>query len=93
MARYIYKYAIPLHGPAQFLLDEGVEILHVGMQYDPQYLEDVVVFWAYCTDGAPTAPRSFKIVGTGWEVPKGAIHRGTVQQGQFVWHLMEVPNA
>lgn len=91
MARYIFKYRVPFHGPTQLLLDEGADILAVGMQYDSQYLEDVVVFWAYCEDGVPNgAPRTFQIVGTGWEVPEGAIHRGTVQNGSLVWHLMEL---
>jgi hypothetical protein len=92
MARYIYKYSVLLRGPQQILLDEGAEVLAVGMQYDPQWLEDVVVFWAYCEDGKPNgAPRTFVIVGTGHEVPEGAVHRGTVQQDDgFVWHLMEV---
>lgn len=93
MARYIYKYSVPIaRGDVQLLLDEGAEILSVGMQYDTQWLENVVVFWAFCEDGKPNgAPRAFCVVGTGWEVPEGAIHRGTVQDGQLVWHLMETP--
>lgn len=92
MARYIYKYAVRIEDtPTDYLLDEGVEILSVGLQYDPAWLEDVIVFYAYCEDFAPTKPRRFRVVGTGHQLPEGAVHRGTIVDGRFVWHLLEVP--
>lgn len=92
MARYIYKYTVPINdSETDLLLDEGVEILSVGLQYSPQWRTETIVFYAYCEDGAPTNPRRFRVVGTGHELPEGAIHRGTVPQGLFVWHLVEVP--
>lgn len=96
MARYIYEYSVPINdSETDLLLDEGVEILSVGLQYSPQWLEEVIVFYAYCEDGAPTSPRRFRVVGTGHRLPEGAAHRGCVSQTSgsmlFVWHLVEVP--
>lgn len=91
MARYIYKYQVPINGQTQLLLDEGVEILSVLLQYDEQYLEDVIVFYAYCTDGVPNGkPRTFEVFGTGHEIPENAVHRGSAKDGVYVWHLMEL---
>jgi hypothetical protein len=93
MARYIFKYGVRIDDvPTQHLLDEGAEILSVGIQYDPSWLEEVVVFWAFCEDGVPNGkPRTFKVIGTGHEAPEDAVYHGTVQQPPFVWHLVEVP--
>lgn len=89
--RYIYEYTVPIGGAeTQLLLDEHAEILHVAVQYDASFLEEAVVFWAYCVDGAPTKPRTFRVIGTGWDVPDGAVHCGTAIQGYYVWHLMEM---
>lgn len=35
--------------------------------------------------------RKLLIVATGEQVPIGAVHLGSCQQRQFVWHLYEVP--
>lgn len=91
MARYIHKHVCRVGDEVQVLLDQRAEILSVGSQYDTQWLDDVVVFWTFREDGCPVAPRSFKVIGTGWEVPVGAVHRGTAQVGQLVWHLLELP--
>lgn len=90
--RYLQEYSVPLgSGTVEFLLDEGAEILDVGLKYDPRYLEDAVVFWVYCTDFAPTSPRRFVVIGTDWVVPDGAYHWGTAQRDHATWHLLEVP--
>ena len=34
--------------------------------------------------------RTFKIFGTGVEIPTEAIHRSTLFDGVFVWHIYEV---
>lgn len=91
MARYIFEYAVRIDDtPTQLLLDEGVEILHVDIQYDTNWLEEVIVFYAYCEDGVPNgAPRTFRVVGTGHQLPERTVHRGTVKDGPYVWHLLE----
>lgn len=88
----IYKHAVRLHPPvSEIALDEDAEVLHVGMQYDTQYLEDVVIFWAVHDDERPVTFRRFQVVGTGHPLPEGAQHRGTAMAPPFVWHLVELP--
>lgn len=93
MAKYIYKYSTGSPGTeSESFLDEGAEVLAVGLQYDTRYLEDVVVFWAYCEDGVPAKPRRFITVGTDWEIPERAVHWGAARTSEgLVWHLLELP--
>lgn len=92
MTRRIYKYPVRLNGyPHDFELPVGHPILHVGMQYDVSYLEDVVCFWMVDDPDAPKMTRRFEVVGTGHALPTGGEPRGSVQHGQFVWHLVELP--
>lgn len=90
--RRIHKHGVPLNDlPNEISLDEDAEILHVGMQYDTRYLDDVVVFWAIHDDEQPATFRRFQVVGTGHRLPEGAQHRGTTIAPPFVWHLVELP--
>jgi len=88
--RYITKYTVgDLGTDTELLLDEHAEILDVGIEYDSAALVDVVVFWAFNVDGAPTTPRTFRAIGTGWEVPEDGVHVGTAKQGFIERHLIE----
>jgi hypothetical protein len=48
-----------------------------------------VTFWAEVFPQNPLEERMFSAFGTGWDIPKTSIYHGTVQIGQFVWHLYE----
>lgn len=54
---------------------------------------DTVEFWFEIDDEWEFAERYFVIVGTGHEIPEGAIYRGTAARTPdgFVWHIYETP--
>jgi hypothetical protein len=79
----IYKYvAEPPSVGFTRSMPRGAKILSVGIQ------GSVVVFWAEVDPDAGMEPRQFCVIGTGWDFENMAYH-GTVQDGDYVWHLME----
>jgi hypothetical protein len=55
-------------------------------------VNDKVYLWALIPDkDSKTEYRSFKIFGTGWDIPRPDMldHLGTVFIGNFVWHIFE----
>lgn len=68
-------------------LPTGAKVLHVGHQ--PREGDHVLVVWAEC-DFAAMQVRQVRVVATGEYVPDGYEHVGTVQIGEFVWHLYQV---
>lgn len=82
----IYKYPLKLKlgEPQQVNLPTIHEVLHVAIQ------EGVITMWARVDTNAMQRDTPFMIVGTGHAVPPGAIHRGTVFDEGFVWHIFEV---
>lgn len=92
MTKRIFKYTVRINDRVHEVeLDSGAEVLHVDSQYS-DYLEDVVVFYAYAEDEPPSRQRRrFQVVGTGQRLPEGAEHRGSVTVKPFVWHLVELP--
>jgi len=48
-------------------------------------------FWAEVHPAAAVKARRFEIVGTGHPVPADAEHVGSFVQGDYVWHLFELP--
>lgn len=83
-ASVIFKYPVR-HGHINRLtLPEPCDILHVGLQ------SGVVTMWARVPPTpVRTRDRYFQVVGTGQPFPKSAEHLGTVQDGGYVWHLIE----
>ena len=67
------------------MLPRGAEVVLVGKQ-GPQW-----VIWFRVDPIAVEEQRAFQVVGTGQEVPPGASHCGSFQDGSFVWHVFEVP--
>lgn len=48
--------------------------------------------WAELDTTATAQGRRFQVIGTGHEVPGGAVHRGSCAMGEaLVWHLYELP--
>jgi len=60
----------------------GATILSVQVQHES------ICIWAEVEDYT-SAGRTFRIVGTGNEVPEQCKYVGTVQQEPFVWHIYE----
>ena len=89
--RTIWKYDIKVIDKEIIIsLPEDTNILHVGCQY-----KNYVTFWAEVAPGRSMTSREFRIFGTGQPLPQSNIageewvHQGTVQDGEFVWHLYE----
>lgn len=83
MNETIWKHPLPDPGVERTLyLVEGAEVVHFGIQHGLFYLWE-----KHAVRTAETA-RAFAIVGTGWSSLPGK-HLGVVQDGSFVWHLIE----
>jgi hypothetical protein len=87
--RKIFKY--PISMADRFKVDMPglvVLVVHVDLQNDRPF------FWAEVHEGAPMQERTFAVIGTGHPltVNDGEVlsHRGTWQDGVFVWHLYEL---
>lgn len=93
MTAVIWKYR--LEGANRELeMPIGATIVHVGMQreYGQEGLNyEVPTFWAIVNPENDLEVRSFHLAGTGITLPGGVVkYHGTVMDGAFVWHLMEV---
>jgi hypothetical protein len=78
----IYKYT--LDEPVRMPRDATV--VKVGIQ------DGIYCIWAVVDTVAPVEERRFVVVGTGRELDSNMIHVGTVFEGPFVWHIMELTN-
>lgn len=92
MTRNIWKYPMPMPGIREVDYDwpAGATITAVQIQ------DEQIVAWAEVPatdDPLPSESRRFQTFGTGQQVPDGAIHLGTVQDGPFVWHVYETTGA
>lgn len=81
MTRYIWKYVVSLSSETTVPL--AGTIVHVGIQSSWPML------WVEVDPSAEAVPRTFDVFGTGEPIPDGWQHRGTVQDGAFVWHVYE----
>ena len=89
--RTIFKYPLEVTDNEQkMLMPEGARVVNVGTQ-----LDGFVYLWALVDSSSRpfsvTTIRTFVIVGTGHPIPDGVEYVGTVQQGPFVWHVLEDP--
>lgn len=81
--RTIYKYPLELTDNQLLTLPSSARPLSVQLQGDQLCL------WAEVNTGVGGLKDAvISIVGTGHEIPRGAVHYlGTVQQAAFVWHV------
>lgn len=85
----VYKYILVLHGNVQTsTMPKDAKILSVQIQ------SDRITVWALVDVNATAVSRkSFLVVGTGHDIQEPIetlMFLGTVQTGQFVWHVFEV---
>jgi hypothetical protein len=87
MAR-VFKYTLKMEQRQTVSMPADSTLLSVQVQ------RGVVCIWAIVNPDPELdeVPRSFEIVGTGHEVPSPSKFIGTVQIGEFVWHIFEIPN-
>jgi hypothetical protein len=84
----IFKYQLPLSG-GNIMMPHGAEILTAQIQ------NGTIMLWAQVYDDyeGVLEQRKFVILGTGMpvddQIADGLWHIGTVQMGDFVWHIFE----
>lgn len=88
MIRALWKFTVPLGKPIQHSVPAGGIIRHVALDHtsrDPALWIEVDP-----RPDAPTEIRTFNCYGTGHLIEgDNLFHRGTVQDGHWVWHLFE----
>lgn len=88
MREVIYKYEILNSGEECSLwLPKGSGVLKAGMQNGNLYLwiqHDAMDY------APPMEMRTFRVLATGQEFEEDLEYHGTVFDGIFVWHVMEV---
>jgi hypothetical protein len=93
VSKVIWKYRLE-GAKREFEMPVGAEIVHVGMQreYGQEGLNyEVPTFWAIVDPEADREVRTFHLAGTGILLPSGDMkYHGTVMDGAFVWHLLEM---
>jgi hypothetical protein len=86
----MYRYEIRVDDREQTLRLKG-EIRHVALKPDTI---DLVEIWAEHDYLTPESVRTFRVFGTGHEIPPGLTYVGTTGRAYgypsgFVWHLYE----
>jgi len=85
MTRQILKWVIEVDYREQtILMPHGSQVVAVQEQYGQ------LAMWADCDTDQSMSPRKFLVIGTGFNIPVDATYLGTVKQGSFVWHLLEI---
>lgn len=80
----IWKFPLKI-GRTEVKMSEGAKVLDVQLQ------NGKLIAWVTADWDRPRVTRKFQMVGTGHEVPEGAI--ATVQGevfGPYTWHIFEV---
>ena len=85
MTRRVWKYTLEFHTPSVFDMPEDAEIVHVNEQ------NGFPTMWVLVDDCAPTMERIFFICGTGDAIRRDAKYVGSVHDGEYVWHIFEIP--
>lgn len=78
----VHRYEIPVDNQWHTLELSGA-IVHIATRS-----ANKVEVWAL-DSGGPLVARSFRVYGTGHDLPDSARHVGTALTGRLVWHLME----
>lgn len=79
----IWKYELSDITPIKIEMPSGAQIMTVAMNNGRPAV------WALVDPAKPLETRTFKIIGTGWEMDGRLTYVGTWQAPPFVWHLFE----
>lgn len=81
--RTIWKYSLE-DGYSELWLSQTAQVVEVGL--DPSGAWSL---WALHFTTDPVDRRTFRVFGTGHEVPDGWKYVGTFHEPGFVWHVFE----
>lgn len=81
----VYKFPVQITDRQDILMPAGAQIVHAGL--DPS---GGTCLWALVDPDKLPELRHIAVTGTGTPVPDGVIHRGSLTDGIFVWHIWEV---
>jgi hypothetical protein len=86
MSARILRWSIPVDDKGKAVTAAG-DVIEVASTITGQAVE----FWTLSMDADEAKPRTFRVFGTGQEVPDGWFHRGTAPRTPtgLVWHLFE----
>lgn len=65
-------------------MPKGAQIVRFDMQ------DSTPTVWALVDPHQPMADRRFRVVGTGWDFDEEVGYLGTVFDGPYVWHGLEL---
>ena len=80
----IYKYPLAGRHVTKVEMPKGANVV----KFDSQ--AGTCCIWAIVDPESPMEERFFSIVGTGWTIEDTDCYIGTIQEGAFVWHCLEV---
>lgn len=84
MSWKVWKYPIPIQDEVTLLMPADAKPIAFQIQ------GDLAIMWAVVDPHAPNELRKFAVIGTGHaDIPTPHEYIGTIQRGQFVWHLFE----
>lgn len=90
----IFKYQITkeLSTTNEIEMPKDAIIIKVGLQAANTLNQKRLTFWAIVNPDNLMETRTFKVIGTGWEVPEneGHYYIDTVFDNGFVWHIFEI---
>lgn len=78
----VHKFPLLIDGENRIEVDGSSAVLHVGMQ-------SMVTIWLCVDTEGQKRTRTFRIFGTGHEIPEGYLPCGSCFDGPFVWHVFE----
>jgi hypothetical protein len=78
----VHKVHVNLNDEVHIVMPTDAKIVMVGDQ------QGAITIW-FEHDNGPLTTRTIYIHGTGHHIPAGRKHVGSLQQGEFVWHLYE----
>lgn len=87
MMQTIWKFPVPMQDLFSLEMPANARILCIQIQHGSPQL------WAAVTNNGNMETRTFRLAGTGHEIPIGLIYIGTFQLNEvtFVGHLFEIP--
>lgn len=88
MTSRVLRYELEIGGTTDLAIPRSAQLLHIDVKEGA----DVVSLWALVhAEMEATRPRSFRVIGTGWEVDQSELtYVGTARSGHYVWHVFEV---